>query len=112
MSPAKLSLSMVASPQSPLLFPLAKSLYLQSRPAQTARAVPAADEVAAVGEPLPTYDRAPHESPPVVPPAYPAASHNRSRCADAPCCNDPRSFESSVAQSSTLSGVSGRMHSL
>jgi hypothetical protein len=31
--------------------------------------LPAADEVAVAGEPLPTYDHAPHESPPVVPPA-------------------------------------------
>src|ERR1039458_3276612 len=97
MSPARLSLSMVASPQSPLLFHLAKSLYLQSRTAQTARTLPAADEVAVAGEPVPAYDRAPHESPPVVPSAYPAASHTRSHCAAAPCCSDPRSSESSVA---------------
>src|ERR1700686_2753506 len=97
MSPAKLSLSMVASPQSPLPFHLAKTFYLYCGTAQTSMAVPAVDEVAAAGELLPTYDRAPHESPPVVPPAYLAASRNRSRCADAPCCNDPRRFESSVA---------------
>src|ERR1700688_1950424 len=97
MSPARLSLSMVASPQSPLLFHLAQSLYLQSQAAQTARALPAAGEVAVAGAPPPTYDHAPHESPPVVPPAYPAASHTRSRCADAPCCSDPRSSESSSA---------------
>ena len=49
-------------------------------------AVPSVDEVASADELLPTYNRAPHESPPVVPPAYLAASRNRSRCADAPCC--------------------------
>src|ERR1700677_2500755 len=97
MSPARLSLSMVGSPERPLPFHLAKLLYLQSRTAQTSRALPAADEVAVAGEPLPTYDRAPHESPPVVPSAYPAASHTRLRCADAPCCSDPRSSESSGA---------------
>src|SRR5271157_5258475 len=97
MSPARLSLNMVASPQRPLPFHLAKLLYRQSPTAQTARTVPAADEVAVAGEPLPIYDHAPHESPPVVPPEYPAASHTRSRCADAPCCSDPRSSESSVA---------------
>src|ERR1700691_1760665 len=97
MSPARLSLSMVASLQCPLPFHLAKLLYLQSRTAQTSRALPAADEVAVAGELLPTYDRAPHESPLVVPPAYPAASHNRSRCAVVPCCSDPRSSESSGA---------------
>src|SRR5260370_24149300 len=97
MRPARLSLRMVASPQRPLLFHLAQSLYRQSRIAQTARALPAADEVAVAGELVPTYDRAPHESPPVAPPAYPAASHTRSRCAHAPYGNDPRSSESSGA---------------
>src|SRR6516225_10519738 len=97
MSPAKLSLSIVASPQSPLPFHLAKASYLYCGTAQTSLAVPAVDEVAVAGEPLPIYDRAPHESAPVVPPAYLAASRNQSHCADAPCCNDPRSFESSVA---------------
>src|ERR1700730_5152611 len=70
MSPAKLSLSMVASPQSPLPFHLAKSLYLCSGTAQTSMAVPAAAEVAAAGEPLPACDRGPHGSQPVVQPAY------------------------------------------
>src|ERR1700686_1869295 len=97
MSPVKLSLSMVASPQSPLPFHLTKSFYLACGTAQTSRPVPAVDEVAAAAEPVPTYDRARHESPPVVPPAYRAASRNRSHCADAPCCNDLRSFESSAA---------------
>src|SRR6266436_4980515 len=97
MSPARLSLSMVASPQRPLLFHLAQSLYRQSRIAQTARALPAADGVAVAGELVPTYNLAPHESPPVAPPAYPAASHTRSRCADVPCCNDPHTSESSGA---------------
>src|SRR5260370_14126677 len=64
---------------------------------QTAQALPAAAEVAVAGAPLPTYDHAPHESPPAAPPAYPAVSRNRSRCADAPCCSDPRSSESSGA---------------
>jgi len=40
----------------------------RSRTAQTSRALPAADKVAVAGEPLPTYDRAPPESPLVVPP--------------------------------------------
>src|SRR6266446_8936472 len=97
MSPAKLSLSMVASPQSPLPFHLAKAFYLYCEPAPTSLAMPAADEVAAAGEPLPIYDRAPHESPPVVPPAYLAASRNRSRCAGELCCSDPRRFGLSVA---------------
>src|ERR1700730_1981663 len=70
MSPAKLSLSMVASPQSPLPFHLAKSLYLCSGTAQTSMAVTVADEVAAAGEPLPACDRGPHGSQPVVQPAY------------------------------------------
>src|ERR1700728_3395165 len=97
MSSARLSLSMVASPQSPLPFHLAKLLYLQSRTTQTSRALPAADEVAVAGEPVPTYDRAPNESPPVTPSAYPAASHTRSHSAAAPCCSDPRSSEANGA---------------
>src|ERR1700722_8505827 len=97
MSPARLFPSMVASPQRPLLFHLAKAFLRQSRIAQTARTLPAADEVAVAGARVPTYDRAPRESPPVVPPAYPAASHTRSHCAVAPCCNDPRSSESNGA---------------
>jgi hypothetical protein len=66
---------MVASPQRPLLFHLAQSLYRHSRAVQIARALPAADKVAVAGELVPTYDRAPHESPPVAPRAYLAASH-------------------------------------
>jgi hypothetical protein len=50
-------------------------MYRQSRAVQTARALPAADEVAVAGELVPTYDRAPHESPPVAPPADLAATH-------------------------------------
>src|SRR2546428_8762728 len=89
----------VASPQSPLPFHLAKAFYLYCGTAQTSMAVPAVpavDEVAAAGEPLPTYDRAPPKSPPGVPPAYPAAPHNRTPPANAPGCNDPRSLESTV----------------
>src|SRR6266852_214500 len=99
MSPAKLSLSIVASPQSPPPFHLAKSLYLHcvTAHAQTSMTVPAADEVAAAGEPLPACDRGPHGSQLDVRRAYPVASHSRARCVDARCCSDPRRFESSAA---------------
>ena len=67
MSPTKLSLSMVASQQSPLLFHLARSFYLHCGNVQTAMAVPAGGEVAAAGEPVPTCDRVLHGSQPDVP---------------------------------------------
>src|ERR1700688_1028692 len=101
MSPAQLSLSMVASPQSPLPFHLAKSLYLCCGTAQTSMAVPAADEVAAAGEPLPACDLGPHGSQPVVQPAYLVAARNQSHCGGARCCSDPRRFGSSAAHPPT-----------
>src|SRR6267378_3926040 len=103
---------MVASPQSPLPCHLAKSFYLHCGIVQASTAVPAVDEVAAAGEPVPACDRAPRGSQPVVRPAYPVASHNQSRCAGAACCSDPRRFELSAAHLPASAGVSGRMHSL
>src|SRR5271165_5456692 len=80
MSPTRVSLSMVASRQSPPLFPLAKSLYSVN----PERLQPVAGGVAASGEPVPVCDRVRHGSRPGAPAACPAGSHTRSRCADAP----------------------------
>ena len=57
----------------------------------------AADEVVAAAAPPLTCDREPRGSRSVVRRAGPAASHSRSRCAVAPCCSDPRRFESGGA---------------
>jgi hypothetical protein len=107
-----LSISMVASLHSPLLFHLAtRPFYLHRGSAQTSKPVPAAGGVVAAYEPIPTCDRGPRESQPVVPPAYPVASHSRWRCAAGRCCSDSRKFQPGGSPSSSVSGVSGRMHS-
>src|SRR5271157_846958 len=63
MSPTRVSLSMVASRQSPPLFPLAKSLYSVN----PERLQPVSGGVAASGEPVPVCDRVQHGSRPGAP---------------------------------------------
>jgi len=95
MSPAKLSLSMVASPHSPASVSPGEGIVTPKKPA-TAVPVPAADEVVVVYELVPACDRAPYGSLLVDLEAYRAASRNRSHCVGERGCNDPRSSESSV----------------